>query len=100
ILTETSGVATTVNISMLDSTGQPVLKGGSPVAITQTVPPLSTVQINDADLFGDAEVQNPYALFDYQDGGSVMPFATVIDAGTEDASLRVGASVRSLTPAA
>jgi hypothetical protein len=99
ILTETTGVATTVNITMLDNAGRAIEKNGAPVEVAVEVGPLASVQVNDADLFGSGDYLGPYALVYFQGGGSVMPFATVIDAGTEDASLRVGTSVRTLTPA-
>jgi hypothetical protein len=100
ILTETSGVPTTIVVALFGSGGNALLKNGAPVELTVTVPALASVQINDADLFDTGAVDNPYALLYFQEGGSVVPFATVIDAGTEDASLRVGASIRSLTPIA
>ncbi|HKC24565.1 MAG TPA: hypothetical protein VKF32_07465, partial [Thermoanaerobaculia bacterium] len=77
----------------------PILKDGVPLEVLVPVPALSSIQIDDASLFPDQTTSSPpYALVYFQDGGSVVPFATVIDNGTQDASLRVGASIRSLTP--
>lgn len=111
LLTETSGYDTKVRVELFESTrGDPVLVGGQPVKIEVWVPALGTVQLNDPDLFGavvDPLNKAPYAKVTWlestvgSDGvyrGSVVPFGTVIDAGTQDASLRVGVSPRKLDP--
>ncbi len=111
LLTETSGYDTKVRVELFESTrGDPVLVGGQPVKIEVSVPALGTVQLNDPDLFGATFVASnkaPYAKVTWlestvgSDGvyrGSVVPFGTVIDDGTQDASLRVGVSPRKLDP--
>ena len=75
------------------------------------MPALGSIQINDADLFPpDAfpkalwatcrpsirGVIDPFG----RNRGAVVPFATVIDSGTQDASLRVGVSEKALVPVA
>ncbi|HYN44155.1 MAG TPA: hypothetical protein VE129_20440, partial [Thermoanaerobaculia bacterium] len=73
------------------------------------VPALGSLQINDADLFaaGPITTGSVWAQLEFKDGvvdafgrerGAVVPFATVIDAGTQDASLRVGVSRSALVP--
>jgi hypothetical protein len=110
LLTETSGADTTVQIDFFQSNGAPVTRAGRAIQSLVKVPALGTVQMNDTDFFTGADPMAPgapYALVSFQSGatgtdgqviGSVVPFATVIDAGTEDASLRVGVSTRALTP--
>ncbi len=111
LLTETSGVETTVRIELFkgEGTNTPVVKNGEAVTITRTIPALGTIQINDAGLFPETPLQeSPYAVITFQAGetdpetgeliGSVMPIATVVDQGTEDASLRVGVAAAALNP--
>ncbi|MBK9966483.1 MAG: hypothetical protein IPP07_16955 [Holophagales bacterium] len=111
ILRETTGNATKVVIKLFDSLGKPVLKGGQEVKLDKTVPALGSLQINDDELFPPEVLSggSAWAQLEFQRGvfdpfgrerGAVVPFATVIDAGTQDASLRVGVSTRSLAPAA
>jgi hypothetical protein len=108
MLTETAGYETTVLLKLLDQNGRSVDRDGAPVKVT--VPPLSTVQLNDAsDLFGpDPLPGSPYAEISFESSakdpatglmaGAVMPIATVIDQGTQDASLRIGVSSTALDP--
>lgn len=108
LLTETSGYQTTVLLKLFDSRGRQIYAGSEPVSTTVTVPALSTVQINDADLFGSAAQGGaPYAEVSFQTSerdkfgvmaGAVMPIATVIDQGTQDASLRIGVAATALDP--
>ncbi|MEO6323346.1 MAG: hypothetical protein ABIT01_20400 [Thermoanaerobaculia bacterium] len=111
LLTETSGGETTVRIELFDERGIPLFKNGKPAQLDQVVPALSTVQILSSELF-DPNVtytdQALYAKVSFVSGtytgslgpviGSVVPFATVIDNLTNDASLRVGTSPKSLDP--
>ncbi len=85
-------------------------KGGQPVDFKQLVPAGQTVQVNYPDLFEDgAAYASAYSwglvTFDSSatdsfgvPAGSVVPLATVIDNRTQDTSLRVGTSTRSLNP--
>jgi hypothetical protein len=109
ILRETTGNQTVVRVELFDSGGNPVLKGGAPVRFEITVPALGSLQVNDADLFPpEALTGSAWARVTFLQGvidpfgrnrGAVVPFATVIDSGTQDASLRVGVSTKSLVPA-
>jgi hypothetical protein len=111
LLTETSGANTSVQVELFQSNSERVTRGGlaiPPLAVD--VPALSTIQLNDADIFADVDPLSPgtpYALVTYRSGvvddlgishGSVVPFATVIDNVTQDSSLRVGVSTKSLNP--
>lgn len=109
ILRETTGNETTVRVELVDGDdGQPVLRDGVPVSFPVTVPAHGSLQINDDDLFPAGEFpQALHAKVTFLSGsidpfgqthGGVVPLATVIDAGTQDAALRVGVSVRSLVP--
>ena len=110
LLAETSGYDTTVRVQLFQSNGSPVTKGGQPVDFKQQVPAGQTVQVNAPDLFDDtASYASPYfwALVTFDSSaadafgvpaGSVVPLATAIDNRTQDTSLRVGASTRSLNP--
>ncbi|KAA0253281.1 MAG: hypothetical protein EDX89_15030 [Acidobacteria bacterium] len=108
LLTETSGYPTVVRLKLFDELGNAVERGGQQVVLDEEVPALSTVQVNDDALFGDPLSGSPYATVEFVRGildpfngrelGSVVPFATVIDGGTQDASLRVGISTGSLDP--
>ena len=105
LLAETSGQDTSVQIRLFQSDGQPVTKGGQPVEFTVTVGASQTVQINYPDLFDAAATYaSPYsyAIVTFQPGagagGSVVPLATVLDNRTQDFSLHVGSSTRSLDP--
>ena len=109
ILRETTGNATRVVIQLYDNLGNHVLKDGQQVKLDVTVPALGSRQINDADLFPLEPLVggSVWAQLEFQRGvidpfgrelGAVVPFATVIDSGTQDAALRVGVSMRSLAP--
>ena len=109
ILRETTGYATRVVIQLYDNVGNPVLKDGQQVKLDVTVPALGSLQINDGDLFPLEPLTggSVWAQLEFQRGvidpfgrelGAVVPFATVIDSGTQDASLRVGVSTRALAP--
>lgn len=105
LLAETSGLDTVIRVQLFQSNAAPVTKGGQPVDFSQLVPAGQTVQINYPDLFDDAATYDSpysYALVTYQPGagsaGSVVPLATVLDNRTQDFSLHVGASLRSLDP--
>ena len=109
LLTETSGYPTVVRLKLFDQLGDPVLRSAQPVVLDREVPPLGTEQVNDDELFGTEPLTgSPYATIEFVRGvldpfsgrerGSVVPFATVIDSGTQDASLRVGVSTRNLDP--
>ncbi len=105
LLAETSGLDTTVRVQLFQSNGAPVTKGGQAVAFQQLVPAGQTVQINSTDLYDEtASYASPYsyAIVTFQPGarssGSVVPLATVLDNRTQDFSLHVGASTRSLDP--
>lgn len=110
LLTETSGYATTIYLSLYRSNGQPVLRpnGASFERVAFDVPAGGTLQVNDADLFGDATFsadQSPSAILQFPDPddfgvqkGAVVPFATVIDDGTQDFALKVGVSQKNLDP--
>lgn len=108
ILRETTGNETVVRVELFDGDGQPVLREGVPVDLEVTVPAHGSRQLNDDDLFPDEEF--PEALrakvtflrgaidpFGQTHGG-VVPLATVIDSGTQDAALRVGVSEKALSP--
>lgn len=110
LLTETSGYETTVRLSLFDRGGFPVTKDGQDVVLPVRVPALGTVDLqSDRDLFGPG-ASFPgalYAIVEFVTGtpdgfgnvhGSVVPFATVIDNVTQDASLRVGVSTGALDP--
>jgi hypothetical protein len=109
ILRETTGNQTVVRLQMFDQAGAPVLKEGRPVDLEVTVPALGSLQVNDADLFPQASIPGTawvrvefrYGVVDPfgRNRGAVVPFATVIDSGTQDASLRVGVSTTALAPA-
>lgn len=109
ILRETTGNATKVVIQLFDNLGNAVEKGGQAVRLEKTVPALGSLQINDDELFPTEDLTggSVWAQLEFQRGvidpfgrerGAVVPLATVIDAGTQDASLRVGVSTRSLAP--
>ncbi len=110
LLAETSGYETTVRVQLFQSNGAPVTKGGLPVDFKQVVPAGQTVQVNAPDLFDDAASYASayfWALVTFDSSavdsfgvpaGSVVPLATAIDNRTQDTSLRVGASTRSLNP--
>lgn len=111
ILRETTGNATRVVIRLLDNLGRPIQKDGQEVSLDVTVPALGSIQINDADLFPAEPITTGsiWAQLEFQRGvtdpfgrerGAVVPFATVIDSGTQDASLRVGVSRAALVPVA
>ncbi|MBK9374452.1 MAG: hypothetical protein IPN03_12165 [Holophagales bacterium] len=111
ILRETTGNATRVVIRLFDNVGTPIQKDGQAVSLDVTVPALGSIQINDADLFPAEPITagSLWAQLEFQRGvidpfgrerGAVVPFATVIDSGTQDASLRVGVSRAALVPAA
>lgn len=110
ILRETTGNETVVRVELFDGEGRAVLRDGIPVDFERTVPGHGSVQINDDDLFPAGEFSlafrakvtflrgsiDPFG----QTHGAVVPLATVIDAGTQDAALRVGVSEKALTPVA
>ncbi len=109
ILRETTGNETEVVIRLFDNVGSPIRKDGQPVILDKIVPALGSLQINDADLFAAEPITTGsiWAQLEFKDGvvdpfgrerGAVVPFATVIDAGTQDASLRVGVSRSALVP--
>jgi hypothetical protein len=109
ILRETTGNESRVVIRFFDNVGSPIRKNGQPVSLDLMVPALGSLQINDADIFeADAiTTGSVWAQLEFQRGvidpfgrerGAVVPFATVIDAGTQDASLRVGVSKSALVP--
>ena len=111
LLAETSGYETEVQVDLFQSNGQPAQKGGQNVSFTQRVPAGQTVQINFPDLFDEGGTYPSayfWALATFKSSatdsfgvqrGSVVPLATVVDNRTQDSSLRVGASTRSLNPA-
>lgn len=105
ILRETTGNATQVVVRLYDNFG-----GEIGVELPVTVPALGSFQVNDEQLFPTELVSagSVWAQLEFLHGvidpfgrerGAVVPFATVIDAGTQDASLRVGVSKSSLAPA-
>jgi hypothetical protein len=109
ILRETTGNETQVVIRLFDNVGSPIRKDGQPVILDVIVPALGSLQINDAELFATepittgsiwAQLEFKYGVTDPfgRERGAVVPFATVIDAGTQDASLRVGVSRSALVP--
>jgi hypothetical protein len=105
LLAETSGLDTLVRVQLFQSNGAPVTRGGEPVDFAQLVPGGQTVQINAPDLYDQtATYASPYsyAIVTFQPGagsvGSVVPLATVLDNRTQDFSLHVGTSTRSLDP--
>ena len=110
ILRETTGNETVVRIRLFDRLGDPIAREGAPVDFELKVPALGSLQINDAELFPPeplegsvrAEVEFRQGVIDGfgRNRGAVVPFATVIDSGTQDASLRVGVSTRALSPLA
>jgi cold shock CspA family protein len=109
ILRETTGNQTVVRLQAFDQAGLPVLKDGRAVDFEVAVPALGSLQINDADLFpAEAITGGLWVRVEFRQGvvdpfgnnrGAVVPFATVIDSGTQDASLRVGVSTKALVPA-
>ncbi|MFN7988020.1 MAG: hypothetical protein U0529_11140 [Thermoanaerobaculia bacterium] len=108
ILRETTGYQTVVKLELFDSAGNPIVKDGAVVSLEITVPALGSLQVNDAELFpSDALTGSLWGRLEFRRGatdafgrvhGAVVPFATVIDSGTQDASLRVGVSTAALTP--
>lgn len=108
ILRETTGNETVVRIELFGPDGDPVQKDGAPVAFEKPVPAFGSLQVNDADLFPQGVMAgSAWARLTFVAGvvdtlgrnrGAVVPFATVIDAGTQDASLRVGVSTTALAP--
>ncbi|MCL4808248.1 MAG: hypothetical protein KJ062_10725, partial [Thermoanaerobaculia bacterium] len=109
ILRETTGNQTVVRVELFDSGGNPVQREGVPVSFEVTVPALGSLQVNDSELFPtEALTGSAWARVTFLQGvvdafgrnrGAVVPFATVIDSGTQDASLRVGVSTKALAPA-
>jgi hypothetical protein len=110
ILRETTGNATRVVIQLFDNAGGPLFRDGQAISLDRTVPALGSLQINDDELFPAEPITtgSVWAQMEFQRGvidpfgrerGAVVPFATVIDAGTQDASLRVGVSKSALAPA-
>lgn len=109
ILRETTGNQTTVRVELFDFGGNPVQRDGAPVSFERTVPALGSLQVNDAELFPPEPLSgSAWARVTFLQGvidpfgrnrGAVVPFATVIDSGTQDASLRVGVSTKALVPA-
>ncbi len=110
ILRETTGNETTVRVELFDGEGQAVLRDGVPVDFEVPVPGHGSVQINHDKLFPAGEFAEAFrAKVTFLRGsidpfgqthGAVVPLATVIDAGTQDAALRVGVSEKALTPVA
>ena len=108
ILRETTGYETVVKLELFDAAGNPVVKDGSVVSLEIKVPALGSLQVNDAELFPSGALAGSlWARLEFRRGsidafgrvhGAVVPFATVIDSGTQDASLRVGVSTAALTP--
>ncbi len=109
ILRETTGNETQVVIRLFDNVGSPIRKNGQPVILDLKVPALGSLQINDDEIFEADPITTGsiWAQLEFKDGvvdpfgrerGAVVPFATVIDAGTQDASLRVGVSRSALAP--
>ena len=108
ILRETTGNETVVKVELFDAGGTPVFRNGSAVVLDIKVPALGSLQLNDADIFPpEAITGGIWARLEFRQGvvdpfgrnrGAVVPFATVIDSGTQDASLRVGVSTASLSP--
>ena len=108
ILRETTGNETTVRLELFDGDGQPVLRDGVPVDREVTVPAHGSRQLNYDELFPPGEFAaalrakvtflrgsiDPFG----QTHGAVVPLATVIDSGTQDAALRVGVSEKALSP--
>jgi len=110
ILRETTGNQTVVRLQLFDQSGEAVLKDGRPVDLEVSVPPLGSLQLNDSELFPTAPISGSlWVRVEFRQGvvdpfgrnrGAVVPFATVIDSGTQDASLRVGVSTTALAPTA
>ena len=108
ILRETTGNQTVVRLQLFDQSGEAVLKDGRPVDLEVSVPPLGSLQLNDSELFPTAPISGSlWVRVEFRQGvvdpfgrnrGAVVPFATVIDSGTQDASLRVGVSTLALAP--
>lgn len=109
ILRETTGNESRVVIQFFDNVGSPIRKNGQPVSLDKTVPALGSLQINDDEIFEADPITtgSVWAQLEFRRGvidpfgrerGAVVPFATVIDAGTQDASLRVGVSKSALVP--
>ena len=108
ILRETTGNETVVRIQLFDNQGRPIRRDGNAVDVEVKVPALGSLQINDDELFpADPVDQSVWARVEFRQGvvdgfgrnrGAVVPFATVIDSGTQDASLRVGVSTTALAP--
>jgi hypothetical protein len=108
ILRETTGNQTVVKVELFDSGGNLVLRNGSAVSFEIPVPALGSLQINDDALFPTEAIAGAvWVRLEFRQGvidgfgrnrGAVVPFATVIDSGTQDASLRVGVSTAALTP--
>ncbi len=110
ILRETTGNETTVRVELFDGEGQAVLRDGVPVDFEVPVPGHGSVQINHDKLFPAGEFAEAFrAKVTFLRGsidpfgqthGAVVPLATVIDSGTQDAALRVGVSEKALSPVA
>ena len=108
ILRETTGNETVVRLELFDQLGRPVQKDGTDVAFERTVPAAGSLQVNDDELFpAESLTGSVWAKLTFVRGivdpfgrnrGAVVPFATVIDSGTQDASLRVGVSRKALAP--
>lgn len=110
LLTETSGAETKVRLELFDELGRPIQRHGQDLRLEVTVPALSTTQLDASELFDTDKVYPDKALYariSFVSGffpglgeviGSVVPFATVIDNVTQDASLRVGVSTSALNP--
>ena len=108
ILRETTGYETTVRVEVFDAAGNAVVRNGGAVRFEIKVPALGSLQVNDADLFPEEPLSGSlWARVEWLRGfvdafgrprGAVVPFATVIDSGTQDASLRVGVSIAALAP--
>jgi hypothetical protein len=109
ILRETTGNETVVRLELFDRLGRAVQKDGADVSFEITVPAAGSLQVNDDVLFpAESLPGSAWAKLTFVRGvvdpfgrnrGAVVPFATVIDAGTQDASLRVGVSTTALAPA-
>lgn len=108
ILRETTGNQTSVSVELFDAFGAAVLRNGAPVRLEVAVPALGSLQLNDDVLFpAEALEGSAWARVRFVRGvidpfgrnlGAVVPFATVIDSGTQDAALRVGVSEKALVP--
>lgn len=108
ILRETTGNETVVRVELFDGEGQAVLRDGVPVDFEVPVPGHGSVQINHDKLFPAGEFAEAFrAKVTFLRGsidpfgqthGAVVPLATVIDSGTQDAALRVGVSEKALSP--